>query len=294
MTNQRSDDNNNPLLNSGIEYFSDEVKRSGIMNYRSTALPTWCPGCGYYGITHGLANALKNLHVNNNNLVIVSGIGCAGRYPFFVKGYGLHGIHGRALPIASGIKMVRPEFTVLAIGGDGDGLGIGGGHLPHAIRRNIDITYILFDNAIYGLTKGQASPTTPFGQYTKTTPYGNPEKPLNPILIGLAYGASFVAQGFAGFPQDLTIVFQEAIQHKGFSFVVVTTPCVTFDHANITYQRFRNIWKKIPEDHDKQNLANAMALAQDGNYYNGILFQDHRNAWHDVQQSIRKNTSITK
>ena len=250
-----------PLLDSKVAFDLGAVKQSGILGYRSDALPTWCPGCGYYGITLAITKALRALEIPNRNLVVISGIGCAGRYPFFVKGYGLHATHGRALPIASGVKAANPELTVLVIGGDGDGMAIGGGHLPHAIRRNVDITYLMFDNGIYGLTKGQTSPTTPSGQITGTHPYGNPDAPLNPLALGLAYRGSFVAGGYAAEHRPLAEIIRRAIAHRGFSFVSMVTPCITFDRVNITYDRLREAWQPVPAAHDATDHAAAMRLA---------------------------------
>jgi len=272
-----------PVLNAEVSSELERVRKSGILQYRTDALPIWCPGCGYYGITHGLTNALNVLEIENRNLVVISGIGCAGRFPFFVNGYGFHAIHGRALPVACGVKISSPEFTVVAITGDGDALAIGGGHLPHAIRRNVDITMILFDNGIYGLTKGQSSPTTPQGQVTGTHPYGNPDAPLNPLLLALAYGASFVGSGYAGEPHALGELMKQALSHRGFSFVCVVSPCVTFDHVNITYDRMREKWYPVPNDHDTRDRRAAMdlALAEDINFY-GLLYQDDRATWDDT------------
>ncbi len=272
MSSRSREPQDAPLLNRGVASRLDRVVDSGLLDYRSEALPTWCPGCGYYGITHALAAALTERGIENRNLVVVSGIGCAGRYPFFFKGYGFHGVHGRALPIAGGVKIARPDLTVLVVGGDGDGLGIGGGHLPHAIRRNIDVTYILFDNGIYGLTKGQSSPTTPQGQRTGTHPYGNPDTPLDPVVLGLGYRASFLATGYAGEPDELAPIFARALAHRGFSFVPVVTPCVTFDAVNITWDRMREGWQPVPADHDPTDLTAALNLALDENRYYGVLY----------------------
>ncbi|MBN1879020.1 2-oxoacid:ferredoxin oxidoreductase subunit beta [bacterium] len=287
MTDQEKSFSDTPLVNTRIASDLAEVNMSGLLDYRSHALPTWCPGCGYYGITHGLTLALKDLKIPNENLVIVSGIGCAGRLPFFVKGYGFHTVHGRALPIASGVKMASPDLTVLVVGGDGDGFGIGGGHIPHVIRRNVDLTYILFDNSIYGLTKGQASPTTPRGQVTSTSPFGTLEDPINPYLMVLAYGASFLATGFAGHPDNLANIFREAVNHRGFSMIIVTTPCITFDHVNVTYDRFRGLFEPIPADHDTGDLQAAMNLVASGRRFDGILYQASRPTWTERLDSIR-------
>jgi 2-oxoglutarate ferredoxin oxidoreductase subunit beta len=169
-----------------------EIQDSGRLSHRSTSLPTWCPGCGYFSITEGVASALTRLEIPDNEVVIISGIGCASRFPFFMNTYGFHTLHGRTLPVATGIKMANDDLVVLAIGGDGDGFAIGGNHIPHAARRNVNITYLLFDNGIYGLTKGQTSPTTVVGFKTKTTPYENRDQPLNPLMMLLSYGTSWV------------------------------------------------------------------------------------------------------
>ncbi len=160
-----------------------EIQGTGRLAYRSKSLPTWCPGCGYFSMTEGVTSALNRLGIANKDVVIVSGIGCASRFPFFMDTYGFHTLHGRTLPVATGIKLANDRLTVIAIGGDGDGFAIGAGHIPHAARRNIDITYLLFDNGIYGLTKGQVSPTSVMGFKTKTSPYENRDAPLNPLMM---------------------------------------------------------------------------------------------------------------
>jgi len=274
-----------PLLDSEVAGALEQVVDSGLLDYRSEALPTWCPGCGYYGITHALTQALTELRIDNRNLVLISGIGCAGRYPFFVRGYGFHSVHGRALPLASGVKIARPELTVIVVGGDGDGLGIGGGHLPHVIRRNVDLTYVMFDNGIYGLTKGQSSPTTPRGQVTGTHPYGNPDEPLSSVVLGLSYGASFLGTGYAGEPAHLKDVLKRALRHRGFSFVPIITPCITFDAVNITYDNLRGKWQSVPADHDVGDRQAALRLALDENNYHGVLYeQQGRPTFEDAER----------
>ncbi len=258
------------------------AKASGLLNFRAKSLPIWCPGCGYFGITNAVNLALHDLGILPHDLVLVSGIGCSGRYPYFTKCYGFHTIHGRPLPIASGIKMANNDLTVLAVGGDGDGLAIGIGHLPHTIRRNVDITYILFDNGIYGLTKGQTSPTTPHGQVTKVHPYGNPDSPLNPMLIALSYGVTFAAKGYAGMQDNLTVILRKAIKHRGFSFVHVVSPCVTFDHENILYDRLRNIWLPVPNEHQVTDRAAAINLAMQDTYMHGVFFDNAQPSWDQI------------
>jgi len=161
------------------------------------ALPTWCPGCGHFTALQGLYESTQKLNIKPENMVVVSGIGCSGRFPFFMKAYGFHALHGRAIPVATGIKIANPDLSVVVVGGDGDGLGIGGGHLPHAARNNLDLTYILLDNSIYGLTKGQVSPTSPVGMVSATTPYGNLARPLNPAALAISFGSTFVARIFS-------------------------------------------------------------------------------------------------
>lgn len=273
-----------PLLDAAVAADLTRVKESGLLERRSEALPTWCPGCGYYGINHAMMRALADLGVANHDTVVVSGIGCAGRFPFFVNGYGFHTVHGRAVPTGCGVKIANPELSVIVVGGDGDGLGIGGGHLPHAMRRNVDLTYILFDNGIYGLTKGQTSPTTPVGQVTGTHPYGNPDQPLDAVRLALAYRASFVARGWAGHPDDLYDIFRAAFAHRGFSFVVCVTPCVTFDKTNITYDRMRDRWQPLPEGYDPTSERGAWDAALSDTLYQGIFYREERPTFHDHER----------
>ena len=250
-----------------------KIKEAGTFSVRSENLPTWCPGCGYFGIHQGLNNAIRQLDLPHHEVVTVSGIGCAGRYPFFVDTYGLHTVHGRALPVSTGIKMANPGLTVFAVGGDGDGLGIGGGHLPHIARRDVDVNYLLFDNSIYGLTKGQPSPSSPRGTKTKASPQGSTEAPLNGTLMALSYGASFVARLFAGDPESITRTLIEGIQHKGFSFFHLYTSCVTFDKAFKTWDHLKEWVHPVSEDHDTSDLKQAMSLALDDEFCLGIMYR---------------------
>jgi 2-oxoglutarate ferredoxin oxidoreductase subunit beta len=240
-----------------------EIQGTGRLAYRSKSLPTWCPGCGYFSMTEGLTNALNRLGLANKDVVIVSGIGCASRFPFFMDTYGFHTLHGRTLPVATGIKLANDKLSVIAIGGDGDGFAIGAGHIPHAARRNVDITYLLFDNGIYGLTKGQVSPTSVMGFKTKTSPYENRDAPLNPLLMLLSYGASWVGQAYAGHMHHLADMIVEALAHRGFSYLHILSPCVTFDKTSMTYQNLGMAVRDLPTDHDPTNLMAAMAQAID-------------------------------
>lgn len=244
-----------------LEEKLDEIRADGHLAYRSKSLPTWCPGCGYFAMQEGLTIALNRLNIPNENAAVISGIGCSSRFPFFVKTYGFHTLHGRTLPVATGVKTANDALTVVAIGGDGDGFAIGGGHIPHAARRNVDITYMVFDNGIYGLTKGQTSPTTAIGFHSKTTPYANEDQPLHPLMMLLSYRASWVGQAYAGHPHHLADMMEQAIAHKGFSYLHILSPCVTFDKTDRTYANLNMDVHSLPEDHDSTDLMAAMAAA---------------------------------
>jgi 2-oxoglutarate/2-oxoacid ferredoxin oxidoreductase subunit beta len=194
----------------------------------------WCPGCGDYAILAQMQKMLPELGVARENIVFISGIGCSSRFPYYVETYGFHSIHGRALTLATGLKTARPELTVFVVTGDGDGLSIGGNHLLHAMRRNVDLNVILFNNRIYGLTKGQFSPTSEFGKVTKSSPYGTTEQPLNPIRIALAAGATFVARSVDRDIKHLEETLFKATQHKGTSFVEVYQNCNIFNDGAYT------------------------------------------------------------
>jgi 2-oxoglutarate ferredoxin oxidoreductase subunit beta len=255
----------------------DKINASQVFDIRSESLPTWCPGCGYFGIHQGLNNAIQRLNLPHHEIVTVSGIGCAGRYPFFTDTYGLHTVHGRALPVATGIKLANPELTVFAVGGDGDGLAIGGTHLPHLARRDIDINYILFDNSIYGLTKGQPSPSSPVGTKTKASPTGTVDSPLNATLMSLSYGASFVARLFAGDPEEITSAIIKGISHKGFSFFHIYTTCLTFDKEFKTWDHLKEWVHPLPQGHDISDFKSAFYQALDDPFSMGILYRrDHK------------------
>ena len=189
----------------------------------------WCPGCGDYSILAQMQKMLPQLKIPRENIVFISGIGCSSRFPYYLETYGFHSIHGRALTLATGLKTARPELTVFVITGDGDGLSIGGNHLLHAMRRNVNLNVILFNNRIYGLTKGQFSPTSEMGKVTKSSPYGTTERPLNPIRIALAAGATFVARAVDRDIKHLEETLYKASQHKGTSFVEVYQNCNIFN-----------------------------------------------------------------
>jgi 2-oxoglutarate ferredoxin oxidoreductase subunit beta len=224
--------------------------------------PDWCPGCGDFGVLAAVQKALVELQIPNHQVATVSGIGCSSNFPGFINTYGMHTLHGRSLPVASGLKLANHELTVLVTGGDGDGFGIGCGHFVHAMRRNINLTYIVMDNQIYGLTTGQTSPTSRIGMKTKSNPYGNMDTPVNPVTLALSAGATFVARGFSGEQKHLTELLKQAITHKGFSFLDVFSPCVTYNKDN-TFQWFRPRVKKLEDDaaYDPTNWPEAVKRA---------------------------------
>jgi 2-oxoglutarate/2-oxoacid ferredoxin oxidoreductase subunit beta len=227
-------------------------------DYKTDLKPIWCPGCGDFAVLAAIQQALAALQVDPKDLAIVSGIGCSSRLPGFLQAYGLHTVHGRALPSATGLKLARPDLTVMAVGGDGDFFSIGLGHLPHALRRDVDITCIVMDNEIYGLTKGQTSPTSPYGHVTKSTPTGNQASPLHPLAIALASGATYVARGFSSQPKPLAAMIKAGMEHKGFAFIHAMSPCVTFYD---TYKLYKEKIYDIPADHDVHSRDAAMRYA---------------------------------
>jgi len=218
-----------------------------MANLKGKADPDWCPGCGDFGVLAALQKALVELQIPTHSVVTISGIGCSSNLPGYINTYGMHTLHGRALAVATGLKLANHALTVVVTGGDGDGFGIGGNHFVHSMRRNVDLLYIVMDNQIYGLTTGQTSPTSRLGMKTKSMPFGNIEAPLNPISLALTAGATFVARGFSGEQKHLTELIKLGIEHQGFSFLDVFSPCVTYNHDN-TYQWFRPRVKKLEED----------------------------------------------
>ncbi|WP_342463169.1 2-oxoacid:ferredoxin oxidoreductase subunit beta [Ureibacillus sp. FSL K6-8385] len=245
-------------------------------DFRNNVKPNWCPGCGDFSVQAAIQRAAANVGIEPHELAIVSGIGCSGRISGYINAYGFHGTHGRALPIAQGLKIANRNLNVIATGGDGDGYAIGMAHTVHAIRRNIDITYIVMDNQIYGLTKGQTSPRSAYGFVTKSTPYGSKEPSIKPVELALSAGATFVAQGFSSDIKELTAIIEAGIQHKGFAFINVFSPCVTYNKIN-TYEWFKEHLTKLSdiEGYDPRNrdLAMQTAMEKDG-LVTGIVYQD--------------------
>jgi 2-oxoglutarate ferredoxin oxidoreductase subunit beta len=256
---------------------AEEPETYTVKDYRSSLKPIWCPGCGDYGVVTAIYRALVAIGRPPHEIAFVSGIGCSSRIPGYTTAYGFNSVHGRALPIAQGIKLANPNLLVLVAGGDGDGFSIGGGHVPHAVRRNIDLTYIVMDNQIYGLTKGQLSPTSPRGRITASTGYGSMEDPVNPLLYALAYGAGFVAQGVPVDMEGLAKMIEEAIRYPGFSFVNIQSPCVTYGDADTQMKVQKSKMRKLEvEGHDVTNRIRAMELAADygKTLYTGVFYRN--------------------
>ena len=244
--------------------------------FRNNIKPNWCPGCGDFSVQASIQRAAANVGLEPDNLAVISGIGCSGRISGYINSYGLHGIHGRSLPIAQGVKMANRDLTVIASGGDGDGFAIGLGHTIHAIRRNIDITYIVMDNQIYGLTKGQTSPRSDVGFKTKSTPQGSVESALSVMEMALTAGGTFVAQSFSSDLKELTSLIEQGIQHKGFSLINVFSPCVTYNKVN-TYDWFKENLVKLSdvEGYDPSNKEMAMqTLMQNKGLVTGLIYQN--------------------
>jgi 2-oxoglutarate ferredoxin oxidoreductase subunit beta len=251
----------------------------------ATATPSWwCPGCGDFGVLTALKSACAELALNPKDVAFVSGIGCSGKISGYLHSYAFHGVHGRALPVATAVKLANNALTVIAAGGDGDGFAIGAGHFLHAVRRNPNVTYIVMDNQTYGLTKGQSSPTSDLGYVTGTSPGGNPDAPLNGMAVALAAGGTFIARGFSAQPKALVALIKAAVEHPGFSIVEVMSPCVTYNKHN-TYAWFKeNVFDvSTLEGYDNSNKQHAFeALTAEGKIPLGIIYQTQRAAFDDL------------
>ena len=261
-------------------------------HYKSGIKPVWCPGCGDFSVLSAVTKALAYLALPQQNVAMISGIGCSSRLPAYISAYGFHGVHGRALAVASGLKAARPDLTVLVAGGDGDGFSIGGNHFLHACRRNMDLTYIVMDNEVYGMTKGQASPTTaPDWAESKLTPHGPGVPSFNPTSIALASGATFIARGFTGDPNGLTKLLVEAIQHPGFAFVQALSPCPT-------YRPEHKQWKKgvhgLEEGPTSDPGIAAQRLQADDGMSTGLLYQADVPVWQPENKVSCQSAALEK
>lgn len=263
-----------------------------LKDYDGPVKPDWCPACGNFAQLSAIKNVLVEMNIEPRDVAVVSGIGCSSNLPEFIRSYGFHGLHGRLLPVASAIKWANPKLTVIGYGGDGDGFFEGTQHFFHTAKRNIDITYVVSDNQIFGLTTGQASPTSEIGFISKSTPDGNIERPINPLTFALAAGATFVARGFSGDPKHLHDLIKAGIQHKGFSFIDVFSPCVTFNKTN-TYDYFRKRVYKY-ESPDRENFADAYRACEEwgDKIPIGIFYQVKRDTYEENDPVYRKGPIV--
>jgi 2-oxoglutarate ferredoxin oxidoreductase subunit beta len=250
--------------------------RLSAADYKSDYKPIWCPGCGDYTVLSSLTKALAMIQRPPHEVAVVSGIGCSSRIPAYTTCYGFHGVHGRSLAAATGLKVARPDLTVVVTGGDGDGYSIGGNHFMHACRRNVDMTYIVMDNHVYGMTKGQASPTTEPDWDNKLSPGGTGIRAFNPLVIALASGANFVARGFSGDPNGTAELIAQAIRHPGFSFVEILSPCITFRPEQ---KQWKEVVRPAPvQPTDDPGLAARRLMTDDG-FNLGVLHAGSRNPY---------------
>ncbi len=245
-------------------------------DFKGKVDPDWCPGCGDFGLLRATQTAVAQLGLQPHDIVCVSGIGCSSNFPGYFNAYGMHTLHGRALAVATGVKMANHDLTVLVTGGDGDGYGIGGNHFTHTARRNVDLTYLVMNNQIYGLTTGQVSPSSSVGMKTKSTPFGNIERPVNPITSAIMNGATYVARGFSGNLKQLVTLIKGAINHPGFAVIDTFSPCVTFNRDN-TYQFFKQRIQTLEsEGHDPTDWKAACekAMEWEDRIYTGLFFEN--------------------
>lgn len=246
--------------------------------------PTWCPGCGIYPIFASLKKAASALNLQPEELVLVTGIGCHGRMNNYFNSYGFHGLHGRALPLATGIKLANADLNVVVISGDGDAYSIGLGHFIHAVRRNINLTCIVVNNMIYGLTQGQTSPTSRMGFTSVSTPFGSKESPLDGPQLALAAEGTFIARGYSGNPRMLVSLMRQSFQHRGFALIEVLSPCVTYNRVN-TYDWFKeHIFNIENEEGYKPDDRETVwkLLGKKEKFALGLLFREERPSYDDL------------
>ncbi|MEA3143626.1 MAG: 2-oxoglutarate/2-oxoacid ferredoxin oxidoreductase subunit beta [Thermoplasmata archaeon] len=246
-------------------------------DYKGTLPPVWCPGCGDFAVLAAMQKALADLKIPPHEVAMVSGIGCSSRFPHFMNAYGFHAVHGRSLPVAVGLKLAMPDKLVIAVGGEGDGMAIGAGHFVHTARRNPKLVYVMMDNEIYGLTKGQASPTSELGLKTKTTPFSNAERsadqPINPLALAMISGATWVARAYSGKVKELTDLIKAAIAHEGYAFLQVISPCVTFHDI---YEAAKANQRQLEPTHDRHDKFAALHAAMNDHWVTGLFYEEQR------------------
>ncbi|MFC2142853.1 2-oxoacid:ferredoxin oxidoreductase subunit beta [Candidatus Aenigmatarchaeota archaeon] len=254
--------------------------------------PTWCTSCGDFSILSVLKTALVDLGIEQKDVLIVSGIGCGSKLPHYLKTYGFEGLHGRVMPVATGAKIANTKLKVIGVAGDGDSLGIGGNHFIHSLRRNLDITYIIQDNAVYGLTKGQTSPTSQKGFKSNSTPLGVIEEAFNPMAMGISGGATYVARGFAFDIPHLKKIITDAISHRGFSIVDVLQPCKTFNKVNTLEFYKENIYRLEDKGHDPKDKKTAIERSREWGKKSipiGLFYKEDKPTYEDgIPQATHK------
>lgn len=268
-----------------------------MADFRTSEKSWWCPGCGDFGVLAALQKALVDLGTEPENVALVAGIGCSGKIGNYINSYNLHVVHGRSLPAAQAIKLANRELTVIAAGGDGDGFAIGMGHYMHALRRNVNITYIVMDNQIYGLTKGQTSPTSDTGMSTKSTPAGNIEKSVNQMQLALASGCGFVANGLSSNQKGLVEIIKQAIQYPGFALVNTYSPCVTFNKVN-TFDFYKSELVDVAniEGYDRHDRFQAMKVLMEHNeLVQGIIYEDkNHNSYESMYPGFKEQGIVNQ
>lgn len=255
----------------------------------------WCPGCGNFGILDSMKQAFANLDMAPNDVLLVSGIGQAAKTPHFLKCNVFHTLHGRALPVATGAKIANHELTIVVNSGDGDCYGEGGGHFMNAIRRNVDITLIVHNNQVYGLTKGQASPTSPIGFVTQAQKNGVITEPFNPLTIALNLGAGFVARGFSNNRQHTTRLIEEGIRHKGISLIDIVQPCITYNRINTHGWYKKRVYDLFEQNYVPDNMENALAMASEWEERIpiGIYYRKEKATFTDRMQKLDSGTLVS-
>jgi 2-oxoglutarate/2-oxoacid ferredoxin oxidoreductase subunit beta len=264
-------------------------------DYKGTLPPVWCPGCGDFAVLSAMQKALADMQVPPHELVFVSGIGCSSRFPHFMNAYGFHAVHGRSLPVAVGLKLAMPDKTVIAVGGDGDGMAIGAGHFVHTARRNPKLLYVMMDNEIYGLTKGQASPTSALGLKTKSTPFAgegkSADQPLNPLALAIISGATFVARGYSGKVKELVDLIKKGLEHDGYAFIQAISPCVTFHDI---YENAKANQRQLEPTHDVSDKFAALNAAMTDHWVTGVFYEERRQTLNEALEKQKADAAPRK
>jgi len=259
-----------------------------LSDYKTEVHNDWCPGCGDFGILNSIQMSLSDLKIPPHDVALFSGIGCSGKTPHFIHTYGIHTLHGRVLPFAQGAKLSNPNLKIIAVGGDGDGLGIGSGHFVNAGRRNVNMTYIIYNNGVYGLTKGQAAPTLKLGMKTKSLPQPNMNDSINPISLAIISGFTFIARGYSYDIKHLKDIIKKGILHNGLSYIDVLQPCPTYNDINTKewYQSY-----EIDKEDSSKKIPKIYKLDEEN--YNGFV-SDENEIPHKISLAIEKSREWEK